>query len=158
MPLNSEGWLANVTARSRSAGLDEPRHERRAALDVLRVQADRLVQGLEAVGQLPALMELGSQPDEPLHRTGRVSQLPRRLRGDQPGRQVRRVERPDPDVDLGRPAAVAPAHPALGDVDERGLGLDDQALDLEDLRGAQQRVLLVGLDLEDLLVDGGRPG
>ncbi len=155
MALNSRRLARERDGALQVARLDEPRHQRRAALGVLRVEADRLVQRLEALGQLPALLELGCQLDEPLDGAGRVAQVAGRLGGEQPGRQVRRVERADPEVDLGRAAAVAPAHPALGDIDERGLGVGKQALILEDLRRPQQRVFLVGPELEDLLVDGG---
>ena len=87
------------------------------------------------------------------HRTRSVAGLDPGAGAGTPGVEIRRIERTEADADLGRAVRVAPRHAKVGNRIQIRAGIDQHPLVGGHLPGLQQRVLVVRLDLEDLLVE-----
>ena len=74
----------------------------------------------------------------------------------QPRIEIFRIERAEADRDFGRALAIAARLAPLGDLQEELLRVGERALLGGEIARLQQRVLVVGLELEDLLVERRR--
>ena len=131
-------------------------HQPFASLVVVGVERGRFVQHVDRL-RLPALVgELAGDLLEVAERAGFVSQLDAGAGGGQAAFVVFRIERAEADLRLQRAARVPFA---LAQLDERiqvRPRVRVASLVAENFGDLHERVLVIRLELEDLLVDGGR--
>ena len=133
-------------------------HQLLADLVVFRVQLRRFVEHFECFGLAALVGQLAGNLLEVAEGAALVAHLDARARGGQAPFVVFRIERAEPDLRL-QGAAHVPL--ALAQFDQRvevGTRVRVLTLAAEDLGDLYQRVLVIRLELEDLLVDGGGLG
>ena len=86
-------------------------------------------------------------------RGGGVAHLGGELAGAHARIEIFGIERAEADRDFGRALLVAARLALLGDLQEELLGVGERALLGGEVARLEQRVLVVGLELEDLLVE-----
>ena len=123
-----------------------------------RVDADKLLERVDGLGGAPLLDQIVVQRLEPLAGFLLLAHLLESAGGGEPGLEVRRVDGAQLDDDLGRAAAIALGASARGDRVQMGLRVGKQALPRRDVGELDLRGLVLGLELEDLLVERGGLG
>ena len=134
------------------------RHERVAGRRVGGIEVHRFGQGVDRLAGPVALEEFLGERLVALGRPGRVAHLGGGACRAHAGRQIARIERRDADQDLVRTGAVVAPAALVGDRRQAVLRLRQQTLLGIDLGRVQQRVLVVGPDLDGFPVEGKRLG
>ena len=120
---------------------------------VLGIELGALAQRLDGLGVPPLLRQLAGDVLQVAQRAADVSHLDARADRLHAAVVVFRVERSEPDLRLQRAAHVAAA---LAQLDERvqvRARVRVQLLRAEDVGDLRQRMFVIGLELEDLLVE-----
>ena len=152
--------------RNRQAIVDHSRPEARFGNRQRHVQqsgTDRLVAGrerhslaqhLDGVGLTFLLNQRGRDVGEVANRPGHVVDLDARVGGRNTCVEVCGVERPDSDAHFGGSSRVATCPAALDHGAEMRTRIGIKALLRRNFTRLQQRMLMIGFQFEDLLVEG----
>ena len=129
-----------------------------ADLLVIGIQLGGLAQRLDRLVLAPFAGELLGDRLEVVHRPTDIAQFDAGGGGGQAAFVVLRVERAEPDLRVDGTARIPLALPQVDQRLEVGAGVGVEPLAAEDVRDLDERVLVVGLELENLLVDGAGLG
>jgi hypothetical protein len=121
--------------------------------DAVRIEIGCLSKRRHRLDLAFSVRKVGGDRLEITHGSGHVADLDAGARGGAPHVEIRWIERSEADANLGRPVKVAAREPAFRDRVQKGPGIDEHALLRRHLARLQQGMLVVGPDLDDLLVE-----
>ena len=133
-------------------------HPEQTLTDFLVVRPDErgLPQCFDGLGLPARLGQLCGNRLEIRRRLGQLADVHSRRRSSHPRLKVRGVERPEPNHHLRDAARIAPRAPPIGDGLEVHARVGQQPLVGGYLGRLHERLLVVRLELENLLVEGAR--